>query len=422
MTPDDTRTIKPSWGINAVVEIPPSKSYTNRALIIAALAQGDSTIVNPSTSTDTMLLIDALYQIGISIIPYNKSLYVIGSGGILDTPAQPLYVGNAGTVLRFLSSLATLIHGETTLTADAAMNHRPIDTLLSTLDMMGAHCNSTNGHPPIHIDGGTLMGGTIEIDASLSSQFASGVLMIAPYARTPMHLRLNGIVRSTPYIAMTTHVMQTFGVSVNKIDPRNYRIDAPQHYTGTTFIVEGDASSASYFFAAAAITHGQVRIKNIPAQTLQGDIAFLSLLVEMGCEVNRSEQDIIVRGKKIRGIQTDMNSMPDCVPTLAVVACFANSPTTITNIGHLRFKESDRIAAIATELRKIGARVVVEQDSLKIYPQPLHGAVIETYNDHRIAMSFAIAGLGVDGVSILHPECVSKSFPGFWDEFKKLEM
>jgi 3-phosphoshikimate 1-carboxyvinyltransferase len=421
MIADQLRLIKPNREIEVVFNVPPSKSYTNRALITAALAHGESMIINPSSSDDTLLLINALSKLGISIRSDHASLHVTGSGGTLAIPSQPLYVGNAGTVFRFLAALATIVHGKTTLTADPAMNHRPIDPLLAVLDSMGAQCHSTNGHPPVTINGTRLNSGQFTINSSLSSQFVSALLLISPFASAPIDLSISGIIRSAPYIRMTVRVMQAFGVNVTETTRSHFFIEAPQHYSGTTFKIEGDATAASYFFAAAAITKGKARVSNLSLHTLQGDIAFINLLSEMGCRIDQHEEEITVRGDILHGITADMSSIPDCVPSLAIVACFAEEPTTMINIGHLRYKETDRLTALATELRKLGAEVIVQPETLKIIPHTLHGGTIETYNDHRMAMSFAIAGLMVNGIAIRNPGCVSKSFPTFWDEFKKLE-
>ena len=234
-------------------------------------------------------------------------------------------------------------------------------------------------------------------------------------------LRIASKLSSLPYVDMSLHVMRSFGADATTIDPFTYHVSTAQKYIGQKFQIEGDASAATYFLAAAAIAEGRVRITNLSPDSLQGDLKFLSVLAEMGCKVLKHTNGIEINGARLRGVDVDMNEIPDCVPTLAIVAAFADGPTIITNVGQLRYKESDRLAALSKELSKIGARVELIDDGLAIHPQPLHGAEIETYNDHRIAMSFAIAGLRVEGIVIKNPNCVSKSFPKFWDEFKKFQ-
>jgi len=419
---EELRTIRPIKSVNAEIQLPPSKSYTNRALIVAALADGTSIIHNPSRSNDSMLLIQAARKFGIEIKEEQDRLEVIGSNGKLKSPSQEIFVGNAGTTMRFLASFACLADGETTLTGDEQMNKRPIKDLLETLKANGIKCTSQNGFPPVKILGGNFNGGKINIDASVSSQFVSSILLASPYAKRPVILHINGDINSMPYVDMTLHVMRSFGANIETIDTKIFKIDNQQKYIGHEFEIESDATSASYFLAAAAITNGYIKICGLSTESLQGDIQFISVLSDMGCSVIKHQDCIEMRGGKLHGIEVDMNTMLDCVPTLAVVAAFAKGNTVIKNIRQLRYKETDRISAIATELTKIGAKIELVDNELIIYPQPLHGAVIETYNDHRIAMSFAIAGLQVDGIKIKNPMCVTKSFPNFWEEFKKLEV
>ena len=419
---EELRTIRPIKSVNAEIQLPPSKSYTNRALIVAALADGTSIIHNPSRSNDSMLLIQAARKFGIEIKEEQDRLEVIGSNGKLKSPSQEIFVGNAGTTMRFLASFACLADGETTLTGDEQMNKRPIKDLLETLKANGIKCTSQNGFPPVKILGGNFNGGKINIDASVSSQFVSSILLASPYAKRPVILHINGDINSMPYVDMTLHVMRSFGANIETIDTKIFKIDNQQKYIGHEFEIESDATSASYFLAAAAITNGYIKICGLSTESLQGDIQFISVLSDMGCSVIKHQDCIEMRGGKLHGIEVDMNAMLDCVPTLAVVAAFAKGNTVIKNIRQLRYKETDRISAIATELTKIGAKIELVDNELIIHPQPLHGAVIETYNDHRIAMSFAIAGLQVDGIKIKNPMCVTKSFPNFWEEFKKLEV
>ncbi|MBI5475908.1 MAG: 3-phosphoshikimate 1-carboxyvinyltransferase [Ignavibacteriales bacterium] len=418
---NEIRTIKTSEDVDAIIRIPPSKSYTNRALIAASLADGVSTIRNHSKSDDSLLLISALKDFGLSIIEYENHLEVTGTNGIFPAPSKEINVGNAGTAMRFLATFATLAAGKTVLTGDEQMNKRPINDLIDALKSNGVKCISNNGYPPIQIYGGNFSGGRINLDASISSQFLSSLLLSAPYAKRQVIIHINGYISSIPYIDMTLHTMRSFGAIVESIDMKTFTVSNQDRYIGHEFIIESDASSATYFLGAAAITKGKIIIENISAESLQGDIRFLKVLSEMGCAVTTHDDSIEIHGSELHGIDIDMNEMPDCVPTLAVVAGFAKGSTAIRNISHLRFKETDRIAALEKELTKIGVKTESSKDDLFIHPQKLHSAVINTYNDHRIAMSFAIAGLKLEGLKIENPGCVKKSFPTFWDEFIKLE-
>jgi 3-phosphoshikimate 1-carboxyvinyltransferase len=385
------------------------------------LAEGTSSLLNPSIADDVEFLLTALEQYGIHITRLKNRFEVQGTNGKLNAPSKEIYVGNAGTAMRFLTTFSCLAKGETILNGDENMQKRPINDLLDALRSTGIKCTSNNGCPPIKIVGGDLRGGRIEVDASVSSQFVSSLLLSAPYARQPVLVQVKGKPSSLPYVDMSVHVMRSFGAEVNVIDELHYEVSNTAHYIGREFHIEADASAATYFLAAAAITKGRVLVKNLPAESLQGDMKFIDVLSEMGCKVVKEENGITLEGVTLKGIDVDMNSIPDCVPTLAVVAAFADGPTTITNVHHLQYKETDRLKALTNELIKIGAKVERFDDGFTIYPQPLHGATIETYNDHRMAMSFAVAGLKVNGIAIKNPSCVSKSFPNFWDEFKKLE-
>ena len=418
---EEIRSIRPTKSVNAEIQVPPSKSYTNRALIAAALAEGTSNIHHPSRSDDSTFLIAALRNFGITINDHDNKLEIHGSNGKLKAPTSEIFIGNAGTAMRFLASFACLAEGETILIGDEQMNKRPISDLVNALISNSIKCSCQNGFPPVKIHGGNFIGGRINVDASLSSQFVSSILLSSPYAKRPVSLHVNGKLSSMPYVDMTLHVMRSFGAFIDTIEMKTFTIDNKQRYIGHDFIIEPDASSASYFFGAAAITKGKVIIKNLPSESLQGDMNFLSVLSDMGCTIFRHTDSIEIQGGQLHGIDIDMNEMPDCVPTLAVIASFAKGATTIRNVKQLRYKETDRLTALETELKKIGMKVKVSSDELIVYPQPSHGAIIETYNDHRIAMSFAIAGLMVKGIAIQNPGCVNKSFPNFWEEFKKLE-
>ncbi len=431
--------IKPVENVNAVVRVPTSKSITNRALIAAALANGISEVVDFSTADDCRLMIEALRKFGVSIEEIGNKLIVTGTGGKIKPPDSDIFVGNAGTTMRFLAGFAAIADGPTIIYGDERMNSRPIGDLTTALEQLGIRTETNNGYPPVKIYGGKLRGGTVSIDASKSSQFVSSILLIAPYATKDVDLVMSDIARPTtrqndfiglvpfgrvaskPYLDITTEVMQSFGADVQE-KTNGYYINSAEPYKPTSYIIEGDYSSASYFFAAAAVTGGKVTVQNLNPHSKQGDAGFLEVLQKIGCKIIKDVSGITVVGcPKLSGITIDMNEMPDMVPTLAVTALFANGKTKIENVAHLRFKESDRLYALATEMRKLGAEVTEFDDGLEIVPKEKYiGVEIETYNDHRIAMSFAVAGLKIPGIKIINPGCVKKSFPDFWNEFEKL--
>jgi 3-phosphoshikimate 1-carboxyvinyltransferase len=421
MTSTEIRSIHPPSAINADIEVPPSKSYTNRALITAALANGRSKIRNPSKSDDTRYLKSALIQFGVKIIENNDVIEIAGTNGIIQPPAEKLYVGNAGTTMRFLASFSALASGATILTGDARMNKRPMKDLLDALTLAGIECTSNQGFAPLIIHGGKYHGGIINVNCEESSQFLSSLLLIAPYAPDPIIFRIVGEISSAPYIDMTIKTMQSFGAVITRPSADTFIIDNKQRYEGTEYTIEGDASSAGYFCAAAAITGGRIRITNLGYSTLQGDVKFIDILSSMGCIVEKNTDWIEVRGGNLHGIEIDMKEIPDSVPSLAVTSAFAEGETVIKNIRNLRYKESDRISAIALGLSRIGCDVETGDDWIKIKPNKLHEAEVNTFNDHRIAMSFAIAGLKLDNITIENPGSVTKSYPNFWEEIKRLE-
>ncbi len=404
--------------LNAKVLVPGSKSLTQRAMVAAALCDGKSRIKGPLISEDTTLLKQALEKLGAGFEKDGRDYVVRGTGGKINPGPIELYMGNNGTGIRFLTSVVALGHGTYKLSGTRRMGERPIQPLLDALSMWGARAISElgTGCPPVEVVASGLSGGKTLISAKKSSQFLSSLLLVAPYTREPANITLDGPLVSRPYVDLTLSVMEQFGVTVEEKD---LCFLVPQNgYRPCSYEVEGDASSASYFFAAAAVTGGKVTVQNIPSKPLQGDAAFVDILQSMGCEVTRDEQGTTVTGPKdggLRGIEINMSRWPDVVPTLAVVAAFATGQTIITHVEHLRIKETDRIKAVATELSKMGADVEELEDGLVINGgRLLHGARIHTYDDHRIAMSFAVAGLRVPGVKIENPECVQKSFPEFW--------
>ena len=414
--------IKPLNHCDAVVTLPGSKSYTHRALIASALAEGESVLFNALRSKDTEHTAQGLEKLGIKISWEGDSIVVQGKGEVLKGGGEEIYVGDSGTSMRFLTALAALKNGRTVLDGSKRMRERPMAELLGGLVALGVKAYSLDGkgYPPVVVESQGLGGGVARIKGSESSQFLSALLMVAPLARADVRLEVTGRLVSKPYVDITRGVMADFGVKDQKEEGDSFFVRAGQHYFPRQYQVEGDASNASYFLAAAAITGGKVRVENFRPASLQGDAQFLTVLEQMGCGVSRGENWAEVRAKELRGIEVDMNSMPDLVPTLAVVAAFAQGKTVIRNVGHLRLKESDRLKTVAGELAKINARVEEGEDWLQVERGQARGAEIETHNDHRLAMSFAIAGLAVPGIKIKGEECVNKSFPTFWETLQKL--
>ena len=414
--------IQPASALRATVAAPPSKSYTNRAYIVAALADGTVRLENPLFSDDTRTMREALLQFGVPVEEEEKAAVVLGKGGKLIVPDREISIGNAGTTMRFLTTLATLAPGITRLTGDKRMQERPIEDLLKCLRQMSLKAKSiqSNGCPPIEIHGGTPPGGSVTLAGDKSSQYLTSLLLSAPYFQSDTIINIEGDLTSKSYVDITLDIMQTFGVSVFNEFYRKFTVPAGQRYRAQTYAVEGDASSASYFFAAAAVTGGEVSVTNLNPGSVQGDIHFPDALEQMGCEVKHAGEKITVFGNPLRGITIHMNDMPDVVQTLAVVALFAEGKTTMTGIGNLRIKETDRIAALANELTRLGASVEAGDDFLIIEPGTHQPAEVETYDDHRMAMSFAVAGLRIPGVKIKNPRCVDKSFPDFFERFQEL--
>ena len=418
--------IKRITRLNATVAMPGSKSYTQRALVIAALAKGKSFLHNCLISEDTGYLIEALRSFGARILVADNDIIVNGTGGVLTAPDMPVCLGNNGTAFRFLVTLAALARGVAILDGNERLRRRPVGTLLKALRTAGVVCNSLNseGYPPVEVNGGGFGGGRMVIENPESSQYVSSILISAPYAARDVTLELKGGTVSKPYIDITTDVMNHFGVKVLSLNDREYCIRAHQNYQGKRYCVEGDVSSASYFFLAAAVLKGRVRVTNIRRDTRQGDIGFLPILEAFGCSIEKGADWIQVKGgNAVTGdFEFDMGNIPDLVPTVALLAAFRPGCTCISKVPHLRFKESDRIETTVRELRKIGVRAEERDDGMVIWGGNVRGAEIETYDDHRIAMSFAVAGLAVGGMKIINEGTVAKSFPTFWDVMEGLSV
>ncbi len=417
--------------LNAAVRLPGSKSITNRAMIAAALADGPSTLTGALFSDDTEYLIACLQSLGVRVTSNAASarIDIAGTGGNITAAEADLFCGNSGTTIRFCTALCTLGAGAYRLDGVDRMRQRPIGPLVDALRQLGAAVGYEieEGHPPVLVRGGTLRTGAVTLVSPPSSQFVTALLLVAPYAMGDVFLDVRGGVVSAPYLAMTVTLMDAFGVAVVDqldADAARFVVPAPQRYAGTEFAIEPDASNASYFLAAPAVTGGSVTVEGLGTSSIQGDVRFVDVLERMGCTVAREPHRLTVSKPpkaKLTGVDADLNAMPDTAQTLAVVALFADGRTTIRNVANLRLKETDRLAALAAELVKFGARVDVGDNHIAIdppvAPQPAH---VATYDDHRMAMSFALAGLALDGVEILDPACVNKTFPDFFERFDGL--
>lgn len=414
--------IKPLKNLRATVKLPGSKSYTQRAMVIAALARGESELRNVLVAEDTMYLKEALLALGTEIKESGDALIVRGTAGRIECPAKALFLGNNGTALRFLTTLVALGEGRFVLTGEPRLCERPVQPLLEALAALGVKSHTEAGCPPITIEATGLGGGTATFADIASSQYISSLLICAPYAKGEVRIRISGRTVSQPYIRMTIEAMHQFGIEVIQEGGADYGVAGGQCYQGRVYLVEGDASTASYFFLAAALTGGKVKVRNINPRSLQGDIGLLQIMETLGCQVTRGDDHVeLTGGKLLPGDYTfDMGDLPDMVPTLAVLAAFREGRTQITNVAHLRIKESNRIAALVREINRIGVQAEERADGLAIKGGKPRGMEIETYNDHRIAMSFAIAGLAAPGMRIKNPQCVKKSFPAFWQELDKL--
>lgn len=410
--------------VRGSIRPPGSKSITNRALVCAALARGRSTLSGVLDSQDTRVMAGGLAALGIRVRPdWEEGVVVVeGAGGAVPAARATIDCAASGTTIRFLAAVCALGRGEYRLDGTARMRQRPIGDLLGALRGLGveAIAESPGECPPVAIRSAGIAGGATTVRGATSSQFASALAMVAPCAARGMAIDFEGRLVSLPYLEMTRRVMADFGADCRAEGPARWSI-APGGYAGRDYAIEPDASAASYFLAAAAITGGRVTVEGLSRRSIQGDVGFAEVLGRMGCVVEWHEagddpaaDSVTVSGRAARGVEIDMNAISDTVPTLGAVALFAAGPTTIRNVAHVRDKETDRIADLARELRRLGAGVEERPDGLTIHPAPLRGAEIVTYDDHRMAMSMALAGLRVPGVRILDPRCTGKTFPGYW--------
>jgi 3-phosphoshikimate 1-carboxyvinyltransferase len=424
----DTAKIAPVGHVlHASVDVPGSKSLTNRALAVAALAGGPTMLTNVLAADDTTRMAESLGRLGFSVTPGAGgagTVGVEGLGGRIPVPGATLDVGNAGTTARFLVALVTLGSGDFVVDGSPRMRERPIAGLVDGLRQLGVAVECPTGCPPVRILAKGLPGGTVVVDGDTSSQFVSALLLVAPYARSPMEIVIGRQLSSKPYVDMTLAVMSDFGIEVARDHYGRFAVPGGRYRGRSIYRIESDASAASYFFAAAAIAGGTVRVERISRRSRQGDIAFLDVLSAMGCRVDEDGDGVQVTGAhELRGVDMDLADIPDTAQTLAVVAPFARSPTTVRGIASARLKECDRVAATCRELARLGVEVHERADGFVIQPcREMRGATVRTYDDHRMAMAFALVGLRVPGISIENPSCVTKTFPEYFDVLDRLRM
>ena len=426
--PETIRLTACSRPIDRTIRLPGSKSLTNRALLLAALAAGESTLKGILLAEDTRLMTDALRSLGVPIRIDESShrAKVTGCAGRWPNSEASLFCGNAGTVIRFLTAACTIDQGSYRLDGVERMRNRPIGELVDALRELGATIGyeDRDGFCPLSVRGAGLRGGTLERASTVSSQYVSALLIAGALAANDVMLGFDHPLPSRPYVAMTLGIMREFGVDVAERDMQRFVVPAGQSYRATTYDIEPDASAASYFLAAAAITGGRITIEGLGSASCQGDIGFVRVLEQMGCDVDQEPHRSTIRGPEtddLNGVDVDLGDMPDVAQTLAVVACFANGPTRIRNVSNLRIKETDRLAALASELSAMQVETQIHDDGISIHPgDRIRRARIKTYDDHRMAMSFAVAGLRLDGMEIENPACVEKTFPEFFAIWKSL--
>ena len=429
MAPQREIMIRPlAQPVDQTVRLPGSKSLTNRALLVAAMSVGRSELEGVLQAEDTELMADALAALGVpALIRRNTNRAIVeGRGGHWPNTEADIECGNAGTVIRFVTAACAAGQGDYVLDGGARMRQRPIGALVDALRDLGAQIGygAREGYCPLQVYARGLRGGTVVFDRPVSSQYVSAILMAAPLAANDVMISVEGALPSDPYVRMTLEVMEAFGVSVVEDQLRRFVVPAPQTYAAAQYTIEPDASAASYFFAVAALTGGRVTVEGLGTESVQGDIGFVRLLERMGCSVAMEARKTMVRGPSdcsLSGIDADLGEMPDVAPTLAVVAAFATGTTRIRNVANLRIKESDRLAALATELGHLGVSTELHEDGITVAPtsRPVAGQ-IDTHGDHRIAMSFALAGLKIDGVVIRDPDCVNKTFPEYFERLAGL--
>jgi 3-phosphoshikimate 1-carboxyvinyltransferase len=398
--------------------VPGSKSLTNRALVLAALAEGESRLEGVLESDDTSHMRLALEALGIEIRGEGTTLTVRGGRSRLVAPRAPLFVGNSGTTVRFLAAVSAIVPGPVTLEGDAHMARRPIADLVEALRQLGVRVECPTGCPPLVVHGGRLPGGCVRMRGDRSSQYFSALLMAGGLADGPLTVEIDGSLVSRPYVEITRRMIAVFGGRVDEGHDR-FTVHPTGGYRPQTYAIEPDASAASYPFALAAGSGGRITVEGLGTDALQGDVAFADLLEQAGARVVRGRRQTRVEGKRLHGLDVDMHHISDTVMTLAALAPVADGATTIRNVANIRIKETDRLAATVAELRRLGQAVTHGDDWLRIEPRPILPALVRTYSDHRMAMSFAILGALRAGVTIEDPACVAKTYPGFWDDLAR---
>ena len=421
----DKLALSPIKNISGTVDLPGSKSLSNRILLLSMLAEGQTEIHNLLDSDDTRRMVEALKTLRVDVLEERNQnkISVFGTSGTIPVTEATLMLGNAGTVIRPLTAALTIGKGRFVLDGVQRMRERPIIDLLKGLKQLGAEVNCINGtdSPPVEVIANGLPGGTTRLSGAISSQYLSAILMASPYAKTEVQIEIKDKLVSLPYVEMTLQLMLRFGVSVENNKYKHFRVPRIPYISPGKIYVEGDASSASYFLAGAAITGGPVTVKGCGTESLQGDSRFAEVLEKMGANVEWGEREISVSRSSLNGIDVDMNMMPDAAMTLAVTALFASGQTAIHNIHNWRVKETERLKAVSTELRKLGSEVEEGEDYLVIIPpKKIQNAEIDTYEDHRMAMAFSLAACGDASVTINDPGCVSKTFPRYFDVFSGL--
>lgn len=409
--------------VEGLVRPPGSKSITNRALVVASLAEGGaSRLEGPLEADDTEVMRAGLRQLGVLIDDVDDPWLVLGTGGVLSAPGGVLDAGASGTTARFITAVASLASGPVRIDGTRRMRERPIADLAAALEEAGVVVETSEGCLPLVVHGGGLRGGEIGVDVSRSSQYLSALLMVAPLAEDEMVISTRGEMVSGPYVQTTLEVMEAFGAQVQREAGAAFRVK-PGGYRSATFEIEADASAAVYPMAAAAITGGVVGIEGLFRGSTQADLGVVEVLQQMGCRVRWVGSRLVLKGPAdgvLEGVDWDMSRMPDGVLGLSVVCLFASGPSRLRGLGTLRLKETDRLAALSTELTRAGGRAVVVEDDLIIEPGRLRPARFHTYDDHRMAMSFALVGLRQAGVEILDPGCVTKTWPGYFEMLRTL--